>query len=391
MVMITILKYLTDCIVWYIFASFAHAYFGIPLPTAVLVLVPAAAYGLWILHGRYFGADYDRQLEKFRKLNLIWLVLPSLALLRAGDGSGTFVSLIRMIVPPLILYYLLQMLLFRILRQDPAVYGERRFQRINLLMMAGIGFIGLLLTSTRALYGASRVLLMLWTGPVLTVLGGILWLFSYTIGIVIYGTVTLFLKLFSRGDVPFEEEGGMPQATDPALFADSVEQGAPQWLMMLLAVLAAVIILWLLRKLFILLADRSMARRVGIVPGETRSAIRAASSGGLRERITERFSPAGRIRRSFRHLQKKLLAPAALSMAGTAVNAAGLPGSYRRFINGNGASEDVMAAGELAYPDHSAEIRELTELYRRARYEDRQHPVTAKDAARAEELERRIS
>lgn len=53
-------------------------------------------------------------------------------------------------------------------------------------------------------------------------------------------------------------------------------------------------------------------------------------------------------------------------------------------------SEDVAGKATGLAPARTAEIGELTSIYRRARYEDRREPVASGDAARAEQLEKEI-
>ncbi|MBR2531826.1 MAG: hypothetical protein IKE56_04060 [Lachnospiraceae bacterium] len=366
MVMITVLKFMTDALVWYIFAAFFRAFFGIGVPTGLL-MAPAALYVLWMIGKRYFGADYGHQLDKFRKIMLLFGILPLLAVLKLGDENGGFIELMRLIIPPLLMYLLLQILLFRILRQDPAVYTERRFQAFNLLLILGIGMLGAALSSTRILSGISRLLLLLWKGPVLALVSGILWVLLYTVGVVIYAVTTILLRLFSQGEMPTQETGGLPQAPDPAVFAETAGRSIPPWVMAVLMILAALIAIRLILKLFRLLADRTGMQGTAAAGRESRSRIAPSLSGRPQGRLSDLFSPAGRIRRCFRRLMKGL---------------GDLPE--------NVLSEDVAGKATGLAPARTAEIGELTSIYRRARYEDRREPVASGDAARAEQLEKEI-
>ena len=366
MVMITVLKFMTDALVWYIFAAFFRSFFGIGIPTG-LMMAPAALYVLWMIRKRYFGADYGHQLDKFRKLMLLFGVLPLFAILKLGDENGGFIELVRLIIPPLLMYFLLQILLFRILRQDPAVYAERRFQVFNLLLILGIGMLGAALSSTRILSGISRLLLLLWKGPVLALVSGILWVLLYTVGVVIYAVTAILLRLFSQGEMPMQETGGLPQAPDPAVFAETAGRSIPPWVTAMLMVLAALIAIRLILKLFRMLADRTGMQEAAAAGRVSRSRIAPSLSGRPQRRLSDLFSPAGRIRRCFRRLMKGL---------------GDLPE--------NVLSEDIARKAVGLAPARTAEIGELTSIYRRARYEDRRDPVASGDAARAELLEKEI-
>ncbi len=366
MVMITILKFMTDALVWYVFAAFFRTFLGIAVPTGLL-MAPAALYVLWMIHRQYFGADYGHQLDKFRKILLLFGILPLLAILKLGDKNGGFIELMRLIIPPLLVYLLLQILLFRILRQDPAVYMERRFQAFNLLLILGIGMLGAALSSTRILSGISRLLLVLWRGPVLALVSGILWVLLYTVGVVVYAFTAILLRLFSQGEMPMQETGGLPQAPDPAIFAETAGRSIPPWVTAALMIFAVLIAIRLILKLFRMLADRTGMQGTASVGGESRSRIAPSLSGKAQGRLSDLFSPAGRIRRSFRRLLKRL---------------GDLPE--------NALSEDAARIAAGLAPARTDEIRELTSIYRRARYEDRRDPVAAGDAARAELLEKEL-
>lgn len=375
MVLTAVLKFTSDVLVWYIFASFFRAYSGIPLSDAVM-MIPALIYVVWMCAKGYTGADYDRQKERARKLCLLFLVLPFLSMLRAGDGKGSFLMLMRLIVPPLIVFFLLQILLFRILRQDPAIRNDRRYQISSLLMVLFLFALVAVFTRTRLLYGMTQLLILIWKGPVRAVFGAILWIFSYTIGLVLYAAVLLLIRLSGNGERPFQEEGGALVPQDPVVFAEDISRGAPAWLMTILMILGTAILIVFSIKLFRLLSDRTGAENPGSKPGEMRSRIDPVS-GASRVRAAFLFSPAGRIRRSYRHFLKQIRKEEAKAVQEDGVR-----------IPPNAASLDYLDAALCLFPEKKERIGELTKIYQRARYEDREDPVTKEDAARMETLEK---
>ena len=378
MVLITILKFLTDVLVWYILAGFLKTYFELPVSFAVL-MIPAAIYLLWMVHGKYFGAQYDRQVEKCRRVSLLFGILLFLTLFKLGDGAGTFLLLFRQLMPLVMLYYLMQILLFRILRQDPAVYSEKRFQISNLLLMGGIALAVWLLGSANVLYGISKLLYLFWTGPVTAVLRAVLWVFSYTVGFIIYGIVTILIRLFGDRETPPQSPEELPQPQDPAAFAEYVNTAVPSWLTAAAAALALLLAGWLILRVFLMLADRTGMKRSSKETGETRSRISRVSGKSLRERALEYFTPQGRIRRRFRHFIRTVREREKEALSG---QTGGIPE--------NCLSTDVADAAITLFPAKKEEILELSMIYRRARYEDRENPVTADDAVRADMLEKSI-
>jgi hypothetical protein len=184
---------------------------------------------------------------------------------------------------------------------------------------------------------------------------------------VIYAVTIILLRLFSPGEMPTQETGGLPQAPDPAVFAETAGRSIPPWVMAVLMILAALIAIRLILKLFRLLADRTGMQGTAAAGRESRSRIAPSLSGRPQGRLSDLFSPAGRIRRSFRRLMKGL-------------------GDLPK----NVLSEDVAGKAAGLAPARIAEIGELTSIYRRARYEDRREPVASGDAARAEQLEKEI-
>jgi len=277
------------------------------------------------------------------------------------------------------LYYLMQILLFRILRQDPAVYTKKRFQLSNLLLMGGIALAVWLLGSSNVLYGISKLLYLFWAGPVTAVLRGVLWVFSYTIGYIIYGIVTILIRFFGNRESSLQGPEEVPQAQDPAAFAEYVNTVVPSWLTAAAAALALLLAGWLILRVFLMLADRTGIKRSPDVSGELRSRISPAAARPFRERALEHFTPQGRIRRRFKHFIRQIREKEKETLSGEAA-----------FIPKNCLSTDIADAAILLFPEKQEEILELAAIYRRARYEDREHPVTRDDAVRADMLEKSI-
>lgn len=305
-----------------------------------ILLIPTAAYIIWLVWKNDYVLDSDRQQLLF---GVFWKVL--LAVVVFGILLGGIDALTAITIPYALIMLMCSVLLMRALRHDPKVYCRMRYQVINFSAVAVVVAVAGLLSTKTFLNGCAAVLKAAYSTLIQPVLEFLLNVLLYIIG----GIAALFSWLsLGKGELEQKESPEMDLSGMEDILGEDVVLKEPSELLRtlgtILLVIAAIVVLVLL---FRWMSRRRGAEGAPVESGEQREAVEAA------QRIVKKkeTSPVRKIRAQYRGFLKWC------SEAGVQ-------------LERSSTSLDVHRQVDLV-SSHGAVSEEIRELYIKARYADK--------------------
>lgn len=322
----------------------------------IVVTIPMILYLAYIVWRKAYLIGYEQSLARFYLCLKITLV-PFLLMAIASNWDG----LRNVMIPYFLFFFILSVMLLRMLRHNDRVIADRRFRIINLAEIVALCGLGLLLSGGYMVTALKWVLNLLTTyifRPILTavvyIFGGVAWLFNEIFSGIDFGIENVEFPDTGILSENMETEGLPLFEAEEAVNSNTIELIATYVLISLGAILAIVIIVLLFR------AFMKAGRRE-----------RHESFEGVREDLDEpEHRRAKRLTRSPRDRVRNY---------------------YRKFIkliNSNGCdtdssfdTRDISRAARSRFYD--AGVDELREIYAKARYTDGEIPSSQVSAARS--------
>lgn len=305
-----------------------------------ILLIPTAAYVIWLVWKNDYVLDCDRQQLLF---GVFWKVLAAVVVF--GVLLGEVDAIASVTIPYALVMLMCSVLLMRALRHEPKVYCGVRYQITNLSAVVVVVAVAGLLSTKTVLNGFVTALKAAYSTLIQPILEFLLNILLY----IIEGIAMLFSWLsLGKGELEKEEPPQMDLSGASGIFGEDIPLKEPSELLQtlgtVLLVAAAAVVLVLL--------FRWMNRRRGSEAAQTESGEqRGTVEVGQRIVKKKETSPVRKIRAQYRGFLKWC------SEAGVQLDRSSTSLDVHRQVN--------MISG------HGAVSEQIRELYIKARYAER--------------------